>query len=88
MLTISPPHTCIGDIGSLSIDIYTFSPEQHVLRIDFVDDFGSAGVFEYEFDGAVRPSKSHTALISSTDYTLFSYSVMHVETLNYIMEKF
>ncbi len=68
----------IGDIGFFSIDVYTFSPEQHVLRIDFVDVFGSAGVFEYEFFGAVRPSKSHTALISSTDYTLFSYSAMHV----------
>ncbi len=53
----------VGDIGFLSIDFFTFSPEQHVLRIDFVDVNGSAGVFEYEFFGIVRPSKSHTALI-------------------------
>ncbi len=49
----------VGDIGSLSIDVFTFSPGQHVLRIDFGDVIGSAGVFEYVFFGAVRPSKSH-----------------------------
>ena len=46
-----------GDISSIEIDQFTFSPGPHELLINFTCVNGDTGKFVYEFEGETRPSK-------------------------------
>ena len=54
----------IGDLLSIEIDQFSFSPGPHVLIITFNLTSGAEGVFMYNFTGEERPRKFNEGLFT------------------------
>ena len=56
-----------GEISTISIDTYSFFPGPHTLFINYITTFGKRGVFQYQFEGQLRPSKYKIVYILITE---------------------
>ena len=73
-----------GDISSIEIDQFTFSPGPHELLINYTCVNGDTGEFVYEFEGETRPSELSVLnchLINLTQTIICVYTCMSIAAI-------
>ena len=51
-----------GNVSSIDINPFNFTPDDHVLAITFVDVRGNMGSIQYNFTGQIRTGKKGASM--------------------------
>ena len=51
-----------GNVSSIDVNPFNFTPDDHVLTITFVDVRGNMGSFQYNFTGQIRTGKKGASM--------------------------